>query len=463
MRKNKKIIPFVIVVFALLNSCKKTQFPDFEPNTGTADFTNYVSVGNSLTQGYQDEGLYESTQKNSYPALLAEQMRMVTPSMKIFVQPLAQGNGSGYRHLKYINGEIEVISASDPNGYAADASWSSWGTQSTPGFYSNLGISGVRLVDCVALNTEQATINNIILNSINIPGFGSFGTNPFSRFLNFGQPPTTLSYLDHIKQSNATFFTCWLGNNDVLGYASGGGQDMTIAKMVEGILGFPLPPFVLPPNIANYKAIGLSDPEEFRQKYDSVLFAFTSRGAKGVCATIPDVTSIPLFTTLTFDVIKEKLGTSTVWIQDGNGNVRALAEGDMVLLSAITNIEENKHGNDAGNPIIHTQVLDYNEVALAKNHTVILNNHIKNTAKKYGVPVADMYEYMKTFEKGMKVDGIEFNVKYIEGGAFSLDAVHPNQRGYALVANEFIRTINNFYSSNLPLVETGKYKGIIFP
>lgn len=110
---NKIIFFTSLVLLALLHSCKKTQFPDFEPSTGSADFTNYISVGNSLTQGYQDEGLYEATQRNSYPALLAAQMRMVTPSMKTFVQPLAQGNGSGYRHLKYINGKIEVVSASD--------------------------------------------------------------------------------------------------------------------------------------------------------------------------------------------------------------------------------------------------------------------------------------------------------------------------------------------------------------
>lgn len=447
----------------LLITCKKTQFSDFDFTSGTADFTNYVAVGNSLTQGYQDEGLYEATQRNSYPALLAERMRLLTPGMRPFTQPLAGGNGSGYRHLKYVNGKLKVISSTDPDGYAADASWISWGTQSEPGFYNNLGISGVRLVDCVALNSEQATINNIILNSISIPGFGSFGTNMFARFLSFGQPPAIRSYLDHIKGSNATFFTCWLGNNDVLGFASSGGQDMTIAQLVEEMIGFPPPPILLPPNIANYKAVGLSDAEEFRQKYDSVLFAFTSRGAKGVCATIPDVTSIPLFTTLTLDVIKEKLSTTAVWIEEKSGNVRQMTPNDMVLLNAITNIEENFHGNDAANPIRHTQVLDYNEVAQTKNHTIVLNNHIKNTAAKYGVPFADMYEYMKTFEKGMKIDGIEFSVKYIEGGAFSLDAVHPNQRGYALVANEFIRTINKHYGSNIPLVEAGKYKGIIFP
>jgi len=55
------------------------------------------------------------------------------------------------------------------------------------------------------------------------------------------------------------------------------------------------------------------------------------------------------------------------------------------------------------------------------------------------------------------------SIKYIEGGAFSLDGVHANSRGYAYLANEFIRVINSNYGSNLPPVQIANYRGVTFP
>ena len=63
----------------------------------------------------------------------------------------------------------------------------------------------------------------------------------------------------------------------------------------------------------------------------------------------------------------------------------------------------------------------------------------------------------------MNFDGVDFSTKYIEGGAFSLDGLHPNTRGYAIIANEFIRVINLNYGSELRPVSVSSYKGIIFP
>jgi lysophospholipase L1-like esterase len=44
------------------------------------------------------------------------------------------------------------------------------------------------------------------------------------------------------------------------------------------------------------------------------------------------------------------------------------------------------------------------------------------------------------------------------GGYFSLDGVHPNPRGQALIANEFIRSINARFGSTLPPVDIGLYR-----
>ena len=51
------------------------QIPDPDPivyTSGTANFSNYVAVGNSITAGYSDAALFIAGQTNSYPNMLAE-------------------------------------------------------------------------------------------------------------------------------------------------------------------------------------------------------------------------------------------------------------------------------------------------------------------------------------------------------------------------------------------------------
>ena len=108
----KKI--WILVVALVVLSCAKTEFDEYETSSGQADFSNYVAVGNSLTQGYQDGGLHNELgqQECSYPSIIAKQMKLANPSL-VFIQPTVPGNGSGYMHLEYVNGKIKVIKAFD--------------------------------------------------------------------------------------------------------------------------------------------------------------------------------------------------------------------------------------------------------------------------------------------------------------------------------------------------------------
>jgi lysophospholipase L1-like esterase len=432
--KNLKYITLGVIVFAIA-SCTKTQFDEFETSSGSANFSNYIAVGNSLTQGFQDNGVHNENaqQDNSYPAIIAQQMKLSSPSLN-FIQPTVTGNGSGYKHLEWINEEIEVTDV------AEDGSWSSWGNQSIK--YNNLGISGIRLTDCVPTDGDlfSSSINQFVCSA-----------NPMGRFLDFGTLLTNeVSYLDHIKSSNATFFTNWLGNNDVLGWATSGGDDGNVSTGLP----FPFP--------SSLNVSEMTDPTIFRNKYDSILDAFKKMGAEGVCATIPDVTSIPFFTTITLDLIGDD-----IWITEGPyssnpGNVRLATDDDLLTLYAKDNLGDGI-GFTQANPIPHGNVLDKDEVAVSQIRTTLLNNEIKASAASHGYPVADMYEYMKELKSGIIFDGVELDARYIEGGAFSLDGIHPNTRGYALVANKFIEVINQAYGSNLRPVIVSNYTGIIFP
>ena len=60
-----------------LAGCQPDLEKDVNVSAGAVDFTTYVAVGNSLTAGFSDGGLYLEGQQNSYPNLLAQQFKFV--------------------------------------------------------------------------------------------------------------------------------------------------------------------------------------------------------------------------------------------------------------------------------------------------------------------------------------------------------------------------------------------------
>jgi len=65
-----------------------------EFNQGSANFSNYVALGNSLTAGFSDAALYKVSQENSIPAILAKQFAAVGNGGP-FKQPLMNDNIGG--------------------------------------------------------------------------------------------------------------------------------------------------------------------------------------------------------------------------------------------------------------------------------------------------------------------------------------------------------------------------------
>ena len=64
-----------------------------ELTAGSADFSTYVSIGNSLTAGFSDNALFIAGQQNSFPNQLAQKFAMVGGGS--FTQPLMNDNLGG--------------------------------------------------------------------------------------------------------------------------------------------------------------------------------------------------------------------------------------------------------------------------------------------------------------------------------------------------------------------------------
>jgi len=424
----------------LLGACK----PHFETPAathGSADFSRYVAIGNSLTAGYADGGLYLAGQQNSYPSIIAKQMQAVGGGT--FTQPLFsadQANGSGYLKL---------------TGFNAD------GTPITTPVTSNLAVKSVITVPTFG-NVTLYTKYTGDINNYGVPGikllhitYAPYGNlnGFFERLLPGSAPTNTTTYLDFVTAKPFTFFTDWLGNNDALSYATSGGAGDV-----------------------------LTDKTTFAQLYNLSISRFTANGAKGAVATIPDVTSIPYFNTITIGAILGAVQKANPSVQALYVNAlvfgttyapRAATANDLVILTFPTSKIGTPVSTPFGNlpygltpytPIENQYVLDANEVALTKDYVTSYNNTIKSVAAAKGLAVFDAYTFLTNVKNnGLTVNGQNFTSAYISGGIFSLDGVHLTPQGYAIVANEFIKAINSTYGSSIPLANVSSYSGVKFP
>jgi hypothetical protein len=437
--KNLKSYSHILVLAGLLSfSACKTNIDTPKPSKGSADFSRYISVGNSLTAGYADGGLYREGQLNSYPSIIAAQMQKVGGGS--FTQPLfteAQANGSGYLKL---------------TGFNAD------GTPITTPVTSNLAVTGVVAIPGfgnVTTYTKYAgDLNNygvpgIKLLHITLPTYGNLN-GYFERLLPGATPTNTTTYLDFITAKPCTFFTDWLGNNDALGYATSGGAGDV-----------------------------LTDKATFAQLYQLSISKLTATGAKGAVATIPDVTTIPYFNTVTVGAVLAAVQKAAPTVQalyinalvSGNTYApRPATASDLIVLTfptskmGVPNGSGFPYGLDPRNPIETQYVLDVNEQALVKDYTNSYNSTIKSIAAASNLAVFDAFTFLTNVKaKGLLVNGISLSSAYISGGIFSLDGVHLTPRGYSIVANEFIKSINTQYGSSIPLADVSAYNGVKFP
>ena len=64
-----------------------------DPSAGTADFSNFVSIGASFTAGFSDGSVFLAAQSQSFPAIMARQMAALGGGD--FTQPLVNDNVGG--------------------------------------------------------------------------------------------------------------------------------------------------------------------------------------------------------------------------------------------------------------------------------------------------------------------------------------------------------------------------------
>src|ERR1700743_2747564 len=356
---------YVVAALLLLASCKP-EIHTIKPSSGSANFSRYIAIGNSLTAGYADGGLYRAGQLVSYPSIMGKQMQAVGGG--VFNQPLFsadQANGSGYLQLTGFNADGTPITTPVTTDLAIR------GIQPIPGF------GNVTLYTKYAGDIENYGVPGIKLLQITYQPYGNLN-GYFERLLPGNSPTNSTTYLDFITAKPFTFFSNWLGNNDALLYATSGGAGDV-----------------------------LTPTDQFAYLYNVLINALTAQGQKGVVGTIPDVTSVPYFNTVTVGAILAGVQKANPQVQALYINAlvsgttyapRAATAKDLIILTFPTSqigklittpYGDLPYGLTPYTPIDNQYVLDENEVALTETYVQSYNSTIKSIAAAKGLAVFD--------------------------------------------------------------------------
>lgn len=510
--KNKFIYLSVLALgFA---SCEPEFENEINSNTysaGDADFTSYVALGNSLTAGFMDGTVFRSGQQYSFPNLLSQQFAIVGGGE--FTQPSFEDDVNNLGGLLLGGQKIadtrRIINASvgAPQNIAGTPTIDVSNLQKRA--YHNMGVPLAK------------SFHLLVPGYGNLAGVAMGAANPY--FVRHATTPETTVLADAMSM-NPTFFTNWIGSNDVLAFATSGGVGVDQTGNT---------------NPYTYGSNDITDPTYFAGVYNAIIETLTANGAKGVVATIPNVTSIPYFTTVPYAPLPAEtiaanpqvellvglyqfLSAATngrispLKLEPGQVNALLIEDEDLPSLSA----QITAYAANSGNPLLQAyatqlgqlygkarhatandlillttsgvigtenpasiapfningitfplqdqHVLTANEAQMVATATAAFNNAIKSIAQAKGLAIADMNAIMAQLADnttGLKTDDGQvyyanyFSTDRLHTTLFSLDGVHPNAKGYAIVANEIIKVINQHYNAHLPLLNPADYPG----
>lgn len=114
------------------------------------------------------------------------------------------------------------------------------------------------------------------------------------------------------------------------------------------------------------------------------------------------------------------------------------------------------------NPRPDALILDPSEIVTAKTATQAFNSTIAAVANSQGFGIVDINSFFNSIAAtGIVENGIGFSTAFFVGGLFGLDGVHPTSRGQAIIANEFLKVINNKFGASYSLVNVASIPGSI--
>lgn len=368
---------------------------------GFQNFTTYVALGDSLTAGYTSGSLVKTHQLKSFPAQIAG-----AAAVQGFQQPYVTEPGLPPElALQSLVPFVVIVPKATTPGTPENLALA------RP--YNNLGVPGASTTDL--LQTTSGGFHDVVLR---------------------GQGTA----LQQGLALRPTALTVWIGNNDILGAVVRG-------SVIDGVTMTPV--------------------DVFRSNFQAIIAALRASGASVAAANIPDVTTVPYATAISRFVIDPATGEP---LQVAGqpvpllGPTGPLTEGALVLLSASSLIAQGIGVPAAvggrGVPLPADVILDQSEIAVLRDRVGTLNQIIASTCSAASIPVVDVFALSQEFATtGRNVGGIRLTSAFLSGGVFSYDGIHLTDIGYALVANEWIKVINE-RGGSLPEIDLLPLMGV---
>ena len=345
------------------------------------------------------------------------------------------------------------------------------------------------------------------------PGYGddanidSGEANPY--YVRFATTPAA-RVIDDAAAQAPSFYTLWLGSNDVIWYGFAGGDDAIATdqyaadNFVASTYGYY--------DISHPIVVGgtiLAGIDQFIKENPDV---------KGVVINIPDVTTIPYFTTVPYNPVPLDQATAdavNVAYEPYNAALQqALAAGVIDEAEAALRTIQFVEGQNAvvildqdltpiGGPETFMRQATANDLIPLEVAPVIgtlADPSNPNSALGVGVPLEDKYvlipseiqamqaavaaynteiqTVVDTFSNVMLFDAASFfaelranggidygtgsvNDDFVTGGFFSLDGIHPTGRGSAVFSNALIDAINAEFNANVYKVDAANYPTVL--
>jgi lysophospholipase L1-like esterase len=411
MSRTHSVVSGALLVGAVaaFTACRADNNSIVVPTPADPLFSSYVALGNSITAGYQSGGINDSTQRQSYAVLLANQMhtRFAYPSLVNPGCPPPINNTLTGTRVGGASSTGTTCLLRSPASVSA--------------LINNVAVPGISTIDPTAVGGTP----------------GAQGpSNPLVELFLGGE-----TMVQKALDNRPTFATIWVGNNDVLSYA---------------LSGFPA---------------GATPLATFQTNYDKMITQMMAGapGLKGVLIGVVDVTQAPLminattFNSPTVIAASTQIAGRPVFL-DPNTCTAAAQPATYVNFQAIAAIRSRpaavpgaifcqKVAGGGANDPGDNGVLDPTETATTKALVASYNAYIKSKADAIGFAYYDPNTTLATLKadptKIPPFPNVAATTTSPFGQYISYDGVHPAAAAHVLIANDIIAVINAKYGTHL--------------
>jgi lysophospholipase L1-like esterase len=363
--------------------------------TGTPNFATTVVVGDSLSAGYQNGSLLDTQQPHGWASLIATQAN-TTLTLPLIAAPGAPA--------------VLQLTSVGPPPVITQSTGTTTGRDNPTMQNTDLAVPGHQLSDLI--NTTPTLV----------PTTGEEFLTDFVLAFPLGNDS---SQMNLAIQLNPTVLFVWIGSNDALQADEAG------------------TPTVMTP-VATFTT-------EFQQLL-STLHSQTK--ATLIVANIPDVTLVPYLTPAT--TIIAEVAAATGLTQAQVATALGIQAGDLVNTTGLAQVQAAIAAilqSQVPTPLTDAGFLDATEISTIQSTVTQYNAAIAQEVSAEGGVLVDIHTFIQNLaQNGITINNYNATAGFL-GGLFGLDGIHPTNTGYALLANQFIDTINTSLKTTIADVD----------